>query len=54
MREMSSFGPWEAQKRLYKPKKYGRVGISLAVAQPRDPRKMASVEKYAKGRGLFV
>ena len=26
----------------------------LAVAQPRDPRKMASVQKYAKGRGLFV
>ena len=25
-----------------------------AVAQPRDPRKMASDEKYAKGRGLFV
>ena len=25
-----------------------------AVAQPRDPRKMASLQKYVKGRGLFI
>ena len=33
---------------------HGKLLATGAVAQPRDPRKMASVQKYAKGRGLFV